>query len=206
MGRYVSASSIKDAQLRLSASRATPGLIDYLVFKRAAILEGGPDKQVPGGTRSYSYQKALSEWKGTGLDGESAKFFNPVEPASTSTAGFKSSKHTSNGPDNTWAGWQSSMDPTPVMHVRGTSNPKHFQFQEVSGSDLRKYFLTGKKDSPLPRLVDLAVWWLRARDLETLDIDESSAPAALLNVVVEESGITPTEIEALFDIADLSLD
>lgn len=206
MGRYLPASLIKDAQLRLSSSRATPGLIDYLVFKRAAVLEGGPDVQVPGGTRSYSYQKALSDWKATGLEGESAKYFNPIEPASTSTAGFKSSKHSSNGPDNTWAGWQSSMDPTPVLHVRGTSNPKQFKFQEVTASDLRKYFLSGKKDSSLPRLVDLAVWWFRKRDLEELDIDETANPSELVNVLLTESGITSTETEALFDAVDVALD
>jgi hypothetical protein len=206
---YLPSTLIKAAQRNLSTSRAMPRLTDYLVFKRALVLSGGPTAQVISGTRSAPYQDALSQWTLSGLDDDLTKYFNPFESPLVKTGGFRGIKYASNGPDNTWGGWQSALDPTPVVYVRGTSNPKEFAFAEILAADLERHFLIAESaddTTKLPRLIDLAVWWLRDRDLEVLGIDESADPHTLIDTVVAEVGLTPTEIGALFDSRHLALD
>lgn len=209
MSRYLPAALIKKAQLNLAASRALPRLTDYLVFKRALVLAGGPTSQVQSGTRSDPYQRALSEWTLSGRADDAAKYFNPLESVSVSTGGYRGKKYSSNGPDNTWGGWQSALNPTPVVHVKGTEKPKWFEFAEISGSDLERHFLIAKaadNATKRPRLIDLAIWWLRNRDLEVEGFDDASDAQELVKLMVDEVGLTTTEIDALFNRTNLTLD
>jgi len=206
---YLPSELVKTAQRNLSSSRADRRLTDYLVFKRALVLSGGPTAVVVSGTRSAEYQQALSDWTRSGLQDDAVLYFNPFESVHTKTGGYRTGKYTSNGPDNTWGGWQSALDPTPVVHVRGSKNPKEFAFSEISAIDLARHFLNSdSSDSALnlPRLIDLAIWWLRDRDLETLDITPDSLTQDLIDVLIEEAGLTATEISAVFDSTDQTLD
>lgn len=208
MSRFLPAALIKRAQVNLANSRGVPRLTDYLVFKRALVLAGGPTSQVQSGTRSIEYQRSLSEWTLSGRDDDATKYFNPLESTFVSTGGYRGKRYSSNGPDNTWGGWQSALDPTPVVHVRGSANPKYFEFADIPAPDLERHFLIARaadESTKRPRLIDLAIWWLRNRDLEPLGIDEASDPQELVDVLVEEVGLTAKEIDALFDQEDLTL-
>jgi hypothetical protein len=179
-----------------------------LVFKRALALTGGPEAQVAGGIRSTPYQTALAEWTLSGRTEDAARYFNPFESVRVTTGGYRGKKYASNGPDNTWSGWGSALDPTPVVHVRGTSNPKSFAYVEIPAADLQRHFLSAAADESdvLPRLIDLAVWWLRARDVEALGIDDASGPQDLIDLLVAEAGLSRDEIAAMFDADDDAID
>lgn len=207
MPRFLPAAAVKRAQQGLSTSRAMTRLTDYLVFKRALVLSGGPGAQVTSGTRSAAYQQALSEWTLSGRSDNATKYFNPFESVLAKTGAYRTHKYSSNGPDNTWGGWQSALDPNPVVHVRGTANPKEYSFEEIPAGDLERQFLNAEDGvTKRPRLIDLAVWWLRNRDLEAEGIDETSSTQALVDLVVQEGGLTPREVAVLFDSDDQNLD
>ncbi|MBW0252605.1 hypothetical protein [Cellulomonas sp. PS-H5] len=202
MALYLPAELIKQAQVRLAKSRAQPRLVDYLVFKRALQLSGGSGAEVTSGTRSDKYQQALMEWTRSGRDEDATAYFNPFEPTSTKTGGYRTKKYESNGPDNTWGGWQSALDPTPVVHVKGSSSPKRYSLATISSEDLARHFLRAELDEPgidhRPFLIDLAIWWLRSRDLETLGISSADEPQKLVDVLIRETGLSGDEIRALF--------
>lgn len=185
-----------------------PRLTDYLIFKRALVLSGGANSHVAGGTRSEPYQDALAQWTLSGRAEDAAKYVNPFESVQAKTGGYRGKKYASNGPDNTWSGWQSGLDPTPVVHVKGTANPKEYSFDEIPAADLESQFLsaeTAGDTAKRPRLIDLAIWWFRSRDLEALDISEDAEPQALVDALLAEAGLTTREISTLFDTSDTTL-
>jgi hypothetical protein len=204
---YLPADLVKHAVDRLRVSRAQPKMLDYLIFRRALILSGGPDSQVVTGMASAPFQQAIQEWARIRTDEEPAPhFFNPFGSGSTTDNGFRSDKYPSNGPSDTASGWATSLASPPFVAVAG-SRPRAFTFVEISSGDLVKAFLRAESTDPdknqKPRLVDTAVWWLRARDVGALGLTDQSEVSDLVDTLRSEVGLTDVEESALFDSAGI---
>lgn len=205
MASYLAADLIKPAVDRLRASRAQSRLLEYLIFRRALVLSGGSGSQVVTGMASKPFQQAIQEWARIRPDGESSPpFFNPFGTSDARDGGFRTEKFPSNGASDTVGRWGNSMTDPPFVRVPGVK-PMTFAFKAVSGAELEKAFLrTDGADADKnqkPRLSDTAIWWLRARDLDALGIDDQSDLSDLVDILRREIDLTATEESALFNPA-----
>ncbi|GAA1817387.1 hypothetical protein [Nesterenkonia flava] len=205
MASYLAADLIKPAVDRLRASRAQTRLLEYLIFRRALALSGGSGSQVVTGMASKPFQQAIQEWARIRPDDEpSPHFFNPFGTSKVKDGGFRTDKFPSNGASDTVAGWGSSMTEPPFVRVPG-SKPMAFEFKSVASAELEKAFLRAESADPKknqkPRLSDTAIWWLRARDLDALGIDDQSGLSNLVDILRREIDLTATEESALFNPA-----
>jgi hypothetical protein len=194
---------IKDAVNRLGESRAQPKLFDYLIFKRALELSGGSSSQVVTGMGNAQFQQAIREWalvRPTAAPGN--HYFNPIGAARSKDNGYRNDKYPSNGPSDTVTRWATSISNPPFVAIP-ESTPRAFTFVAVPASDLERAFLLAESADPTlnrrPKLADVAMWWLRERDLETFGIDSTSEVSDLVDTLKSEVGLTNVEIGAIFD-------
>lgn len=204
MTRYLSQETIEDAVHQLGDSRAQSSLVDYLIFKRALVLanqaapDGQPVTSVVTGTKATHYVDAIEELAGIGqAAGMAHAYFSPFGARRDRGRGYKSKKYPSNGPSDTASRWASRPE-RPLEFVPGTS-PKQFAPVQRTAEELASFFLI--EGGHKPALADLAVWWLRNTDLDTIEVDDVSA-AGLVDHAVAELDLTPVEIEGLFEQPD----
>lgn len=203
MALYLPADLIKDAIDRLGKSRAQPKLFDYLIFKRALELSGGASGRVVTGMANQDFQQAIREWalvRPTTDPG--SHYFNPFGASRSKDNGFRSDKYPSNGPSDTATGWAGSLSNPPFVAVPD-SRPRAFTYVAVPALDLERAFLIAETaDASLnrkPNLSDTAIWWLRKRDLETINIGAAAELSQLADTLKTETGLTQVEISAIFD-------
>jgi hypothetical protein len=206
MPLFLQAPQIKESVSRLASSRAQSRLLDYLIFKRALVLStvvgSSEEPRVTTGLKSVPFQQAIHEWAQVADQDQSQTpnfFFNPFGSKRDQTGGYRAYKYRSNGPSDTVNGWQGG-EAAPFVYVRGTS-PKAYTFVEISPDHMRRFLLTSSNDQAhaLPHLSDVAVWWLRARDLETLGLSADSSLTELVAVLTEEVSMTQAERESIFE-------
>lgn len=203
MAIYLPSDLIKHAIDRLGESRAQPKLFDYLIFKRALELSGGTASRVGTGTANQQFQQAIREWALTQpTTAPGYHYFNPFGAARSKDNGYRSDKYPSNGPSDTATGWAGSMSNPPFVAVPNSS-PRAFTYVAVPPTDLERAFLIAEtadsSQNRKPMLSDIAVWWLRERDLESIELDASVELSDLVNTLKAEVGLTDVEITAIFD-------
>jgi hypothetical protein len=203
MAIYLPSDLIKHAVDRLGESRAQPKLFDYLIFKRALEVSGGAASRVVTGTANQQFQQAIREWALTQpTTAPGYHYFNPFGAARSKDNGYRSDKYPSNGPSDTATGWAGSMSNPPFVAVPNSS-PRAFTYVAVPPADLERAFLIAEtadlSQNRKPKLSDTAVWWLRERDLESIELDASVELSDLVNTLKIEVGLTDVEISAIFD-------
>lgn len=199
MTQYLNPATIKAAVNRLGESRAQSALVDYLVFKRALVDDGGD--AVVTGTKSAPYIRAIDELSKVGDPASERPFFSPFGYRRDTGRGFKSKKYPSNGPSDTVGRWQ-SRPARPVELVPNTS-PKAFHVVGRSADELASFFLVaeGSGSPPAtdkPRLIDLGIWLHRGLDVEPLQEGGKDLVEALTVRTREVLGLTDAELDGLF--------
>lgn len=203
MALYLAPDLIKQAVDRLRASRAQSRLLEYLIFRRALELSGGEDSQVVTGMSSAPFQQSIREWAQIRPDAEPGPhFFNPFGTGEATDSGFRNDKFPSNGASDTVGRWGNSMTDPPFVRVKGVK-PMTFTFAAITSAELEKAFLRAEGADPdknkKPRFADTAVWWLRNRDLEALDLEDQAELSDLVATLRSEVGLSNDEESALFD-------
>ena len=162
MAKFISSSVISSAAHRLIASKARSGFVDFLVLKRALKRSGGDE--IPFSSTDADFTGAMRDLASSYPDacGKSA-------PASVGpfvkvfgTAGavkYVTKKWVTNGPADTLSGPKWSA----VVEKVGTK-PRRAKLQ--AGYESLLHSLVFKADGDTPKLVDAAIWYHRATDLE----------------------------------------
>jgi hypothetical protein len=198
MTSYLSPATIRAAVDRLGVSRGQSILIDYLVFKRALVIDASTGTVVSG-TKAGPYNQAIDELSRVADPANSERpYFLPPGARRDSGRGYRTKKYPSNGPSDTASRWQSKND-RPIELVDGTS-PKEFRPVARNASELATFFLNAETSAApdKPRLIDFAIWYHRASDLDSLDVEPDQLVAALVARAQAEIGITDVEVEGLF--------
>lgn len=146
-------------------------MADYLIFKRAAVLQAAAGDSSPNivtGTGTATFVKAVADACACAPQPNDANwannpYFSPFGAQRESTGAFKSSKYPSNGPADTAKRW--SPKPTsPLVLVQ--SRPMAFRLEPRSAEDLGRFFLISTGAIDKPYLLDAALWWNRFEDVE----------------------------------------
>lgn len=166
MSEYLSASYLRDVVQRLQASSLASRACDYFIFKRAATLEHERTGQyeVVTGIGAPLFQGAISEWARLDQPKDPWGYFVPIG-TKTKTQGYRKVKWNSNGPSDSVNGNQALLD-FPFRRIPNIS-PMTFRWEPQPADVLRGHFTDAKPGTPA-RLTDVAAWWLRFTDLETV--------------------------------------
>lgn len=203
MTRYLSQATIRAAVDRLGESRGQSSILDFLVFKRAQLIDGGgSDTHVVSGLKSATYVAAIAELAQV-ADPEKSElsFFSPFGARRDKGRGYKKNSYPSNGPSDTVSRWQSKAD-HPVRLIPDTK-PKAFMPVKRSPAELEKFLLIGAKSGgpERPRLTDLAIWVHRSIDVEQYVDGDQVSVAALVEPTRSMLGLTDDEVAGIFDIS-----
>lgn len=196
MTAYLSAPQIKAAIQSLSLSRAKrTTLFDFLIVKRTLAIKAVPS--APIAESEPAFIEALEEIGGSGLSAPDHYYLNPFAVQEAGKSGFRPKRYRSNGTNSTIGG-------VPWQGVIALTNTKPRQASLKAGyeSELAKLILATDDKKPLPRLLDVAVWYWRGRDVEPIiaGIDgDDDRMAVLRDAFIARVGITPAETAALFD-------
>lgn len=193
MAKYLSEHDIKLAVARLGDSSAKSRLCEFLVGLRTLTLSGNAEVGVAESVTEY--KQAVDELARVAPDDDHAglggPFFNPFGSA----AGFKSKKFPSNGPSNTMHGWETQSD-SPFA-INGSVRPKTITRRAITRDQLRTFLILRDGTDTRPRLIDAAVWYYRATELEGAD---GAAPtrSELEARFQRDIGLTDDDVAALF--------
>ena len=206
MTDYLDQETIKGAVGRLGESRAQSALVDYLIFKRALVLDAehagteGSPTQVVTGTKAHHFVHAIDQLTAVADPADSSRpYFSPFGARRDTGRGYKSKKYPSNGSSDTVSRW-GSRPARPLEVVPGTS-PKAFRFVDRTADDLESFFLIDGASSDCsgdkPSLTDAAIWWLRDTDLSAA-LGGKVSVASIVELTVRQLALSQTELAGLF--------
>lgn len=198
MATYLSAETIKESIQRLIDSRAKSGVVDFLVLKRA--LSRAVAKEIPFSSTDANFTGAMSDLAATYPTGRGLAMPSRFRPFVKvfGTAGaekYVTKKWLTNGPADTLSGpkWNA------VVQIRG-SKPRGGSLKADHHPHLAALLL--KAGDQLPMLIDAAIWYHRANDLEArfgAVADTTQLDERLRASFIEQLGLTDEEIIAIFD-------
>jgi hypothetical protein len=205
MTSYLSAETIKESVQRLIDSRAKSGFIDFLVLKRA--LSRIVANEVSFSSTDVNFTGAMSDLAGTYPIG--IRLANPSKTKPFvkvfGTAGaekYITKKWLTNGPADTLSGsnWNT------VVQIKG-SKPRRGSLKIDHHLHLAVLLL--KAGDQLPALIDAAIWYHRAEDLEArfgAVTDTTQLDERLRASFIKQLGLTDEEIAEIFDVQARPLD
>jgi hypothetical protein len=198
---YLSAETVAEALTRLQQSSAQSRLCEFLIGLRTLTLSD--DDYVQVAESIPEFKEALNELTAcvppgvpNTFDGE--PYINPFGTARGRATGraYKSRKFPSNGPSNTMHGW--ATQPNSPFDIIDNIRPKGIRRRKITQEQLRQFLLLrGANLEERPRLIDAAVWYFRATDLEEWASSEPSEEQ-LAEQFSQAIGLTALDIEALF--------
>ena len=198
MARYVSGERIKLAVDRLRQSRASGGMLNFLILKRALSLSA--NKAVGLSTKDDNFQQAITElalWPSEGAEPEVRPFVD-VFGSQKVKNWMKKQKYRSNGPADTLKNgtWSS------VVKVDEGDRSKTASLQRGYRSGLGVLTILKDKQRPMPRLKDAAIWYYRCADITDI-IGDATEPdeigARLSSAFCDEIGLFEEDVAILFD-------
>lgn len=201
MPLYLSAESVAESLGRLQRCSAQSRLCEFLIGLRTLALAGTDHVQVAESIPQFV--RALKELTACVPEGVPTTFggepyINPFGTARGRATGraYKGPRFPSNGPSNTMHGWATLQD-SPFDIITDT-RPKGILRRAVTQDQLRRFLLLkGAGLDERPRLLDAAVWYFRATDLEPrfgAQPTEEQLAAAFVDDVV----LTDDDVDALF--------
>ena len=162
MPKYLLVRDIRHAVTRLGASSAQGRLCEFLIGMRTLKLAGQPESQIAESIPKFVL--ALDELTKCLPSGTSGAVENPYYNPFGAKAGYRSPKFVSNGPSNTMHGWGNQADSPFELNIQ--KSPKAISRRTLSQAQLRKFLLLKDGEGRRPRLIDTAVWYYRAADVE----------------------------------------
>lgn len=199
MPKYLAEAEIRHAVEQLSRSSARSRMCEFLIGVRTLRLRRAGGGEVKVAESVPEFIQALDEFTRWAHANEvDSPYFNPFG----SQAGFKSPKFRSNGPSNTMHGWATQANsPFEILNTR----PKSIKRRSLSATQLRTFLIQSRQEADRPRLIDAAVWFYRATDLEGPDgttLDRASLEARFIH----DLGLRDEDVEALFRLEDEDTD
>ena len=197
MSKYLTAEVVSAAVRRLADAAVKSTLAEFLIGQRALVLAG--TDSVGMGMTNEPFMRALKEVSECSSPGATSTwhgqpFFSPFGAATAAKGGFKGPKYVTNGAANTLQNW--NMRPgSPYALLPGT---RPMEIRRVEGQDaesLRAFF--ARAGGTLPGLLDSAIWWLRAVDLDEATEGDSSSNR-LKHAFREAFGLGDLDATALF--------
>ncbi|WP_426492410.1 McrB family protein [Hymenobacter sp. 102] len=199
MSKYISLDRIVASIQRSKSTGAETRLSEFLIFKRALKLSGGDT--VPLGLRETPLRIATNDYMSCDLatpSGSSQDSGCLVNYFAFRRGDFlrQTPKFYSNGAPNTLAGNAFK----PLLHTWG-ERPVKAKLADQYEDQLASTLIQRSGNSILPRIDDVAIWFYRNQDVESLvgRLPSYQAIQSLVDVYRDESGLTNTEIDALFD-------
>jgi len=198
LATYLSSARIKTAIERLGDTRAkrTP-LFDFLIVKRTLAVKAAPSVAIA--ESEPAFLEALEEIGATNLGDQEHYYLNPFALREVGKTGYRPERYRSNGTNSTISGttWQSVIALT-------TGKPRRASLRPGYETELPKLALTTGARKHLPNLTEAAVWYWRGKDLDAAlasAADDTARMTALCDRFVANVGLTPAEIDAVFDRA-----
>jgi hypothetical protein len=198
---YLSAESVAESLGRLQRCSAQSRLCEFLIGLRTLALSDTDYAQVAESIPQFV--QALNELTAcvpagvpTTFDGE--PYINPFGTARGRDTGrtYKSRKFPSNGPSNTMHGWATQQNPP--FDIITDTRPKGIRRRAVTQDQLRKFLLLSAAGlDERPRLLDAAVWYFRATDLEAR-FGAEPTEEQLTAAFVDDVALTNDDVDALF--------
>jgi hypothetical protein len=182
---------------RLQQCAAQSRLCEFLIGLRTLTLSDGDHVQV--GESIPQFVRALNELTACEPEGVQTTFDGQpyISPFGTARGrAYKGPRYPSNGPSNTMHGWATQED-RPFDIITDT-RPKGIRRRAVTQDQLRRFFLLKGADlDNRPRLLDAAVWYFRATDLDER-IGAEPTEEQLAAAFVADIGLTSDDVAALF--------
>ncbi|MDZ4097763.1 MAG: hypothetical protein U1E13_03570, partial [Methylophilaceae bacterium] len=196
MATYLSASRIQKAIEQLGESRAKrSSLFDFLIVKRTLRLKGSTS--APIAESEPLFTKALDDFGATNLGDQDHYYFNPFALLEASKTGYRPFRYRSNGTNSTISG-----KPWGQVIVLNNEKPRKASLAADHDAHLAALVLTTDKSKPLPNLTEVAIWFWRGQDLDTLlsgATTDSDKLKRARDEFVAATGLTPGEIAAVFE-------
>lgn len=162
MPTYLTAERLKLAVDRLRESRASTGIINFFILKRALAMKPA-DGYVRFSTKDNLLQQAIDELtlRPQIAADEDRPFVNVFGTINSKTKGTMGKKYRSNGPGDTLrnSAWNK------VVETRQGQDSLGAKLRPDYRSDLARLTLVQDKKREMPRLSDAAVWYHRDQDI-----------------------------------------
>ena len=162
MPTYLTAERLKLAVDRLRKSRASTGLINFFVLKRALALNP-PDGYVGFSTKDKLLQQAIDELtiRPQVEATDDRPFVNVFGTINSKTMGTMGKKYRSNGPGDTLrnSAWNK------VVETRQGDDSLGAKLTVDYRADLARLTLVKDTERAMPKLSDAAVWYHRNQDI-----------------------------------------
>ena len=198
MPRYLSAARIRMAVERLRQSRASGGMVNFLILKRALALSH--TGEVALSLRDECFQQAITEltwWPADAESTEQRPFVDVFGSMNAKNYGMKKQKYRSNGPADTLknGAWN------PVVAVSEGDRSKVATLQDDYRIGLTDLTILKDGHRPMPRIRDAAAWYFRGRDIEQLisELEEDEPiEAKLVDQFCNDLQLSDEDVEILF--------
>jgi hypothetical protein len=199
---FLSAKRVSDAIYSAGNSRAKGSLLDFLILKRALVIKG--TKSIAIVEKESAFISALKQFADCGIKEAPGPYIN-IFSITRNTGGYLTQKYSSNGLNSTVAGsiWSN------VVQLDRSKTPREVSLLSNSDSGLETLALKSGKDDKNPKIDDVAIWYLRGGDIESIVATSPTAEQkldALRARFVSDVGLTPTENLILFDMTPATID
>lgn len=205
MPRFLTAQRIKTSIEALADTRGKAALLDFLIVKRTLAIAGTTSIAITQGEPAYI--QATAELAGVAnkpkIDVKAAKEIFNIFASQDAKQGFRSGKYISNGTGSTIGGnpWQAIIE-------LSTDDPRKASFRAGHEAHLADLLLKSAKEKK-PTLGDVAVFHFRRQDVDAIwgsETDPNNRFDALAARFAADYGLTPSEIEALFETGGGNID
>lgn len=198
MSLYITAERLKLAVDRLRESRASSGLINFFILKRALALNPASG-YVGFSTKDKLLQQAIDDLtlRPQIQADEERPFVNVFGTINSKTKGTMGKKYRSNGPGDTLrnSAWSKVVETKPQAECLGAKLTAEYR------SDVARLALVQDRKREMPRLSDAAVWYHRDKDIAAI-IGEaqttSEIEGALIDNFCKELLLDEADIKLLF--------
>ncbi len=199
MAIYVSADRLRLAVDRLRQCRASGGMINFLILKRALALKP-PDGFVRFSTKDEFLQKAIDElmWWPEDADDPAARPFVNVFGIPKKNFGMMLQKYRSNGPGDTLRNraWET------VVQTKQTEDALAAKLTPNYLNGIGKLAVVRDTRRPMPRVDDAAVWYFRRRDIQPFiggTREQPQVERKLIDKFTSDMDLSREDLSILFD-------
>lgn len=196
MPTYLTAERLKLAVDRLRESRASTGLINFFILKRALALKPA-DGYVGFSTKDKLLQQAIDELTlRPKIEADDDRpFVNIFGTVNAKTKGTMGKKYRSNGPGDTLrnSAWNKVVETKQGSESLGAKLTADYR------SDLARLTLVQDQKREMPKLSDAAVWYHRDQDISAI------IGAAKTTAEIEKALITNFCKQLNLDAADVKI-
>lgn len=198
MAKFVNAERLKLAIDRLRQSRASAGMVNFLILKRSVTLSKGV--AIALSTKDTNFQQAITDltwWPEDKESEEERPFLDVFGSIKNNDKGLKKQKYRSNGPADTLK--NGNWNPVVLVGTGAKSKTAKLQTNYLDG--LQELTLLKDTSRPMPRLEDAAVWYYRGQDITGVigrSDDDEEIEQKLSAAFCKEVGLTADDLAILF--------